>query len=201
MTKTTQYQLNQWDASDRVLREDFNRDNAKIDAAIAEAKDACPYVQLLALTTAENLTRIDLPLTGIEPETFHRMDLYVFPSQTGDDWADTVYLRANGLSSGYLRNNTTAAQLAVGGLGGSAGDFGYLCFHLYLGQKIPGTAEYFYVDHSYYTDDNVNESFSEDFYALEQSPANLQSIQLDGWNGGEKPLPAGTRVQLYGLKK
>ena len=31
---TTNYQLSQWEASDKVLRTDFNADNAKIDAAI-----------------------------------------------------------------------------------------------------------------------------------------------------------------------
>ena len=36
MTKTEHYQLNQWDASDYVRREDFNADNAKIDAALGE---------------------------------------------------------------------------------------------------------------------------------------------------------------------
>ena len=34
MNKTPNYQLNQWGAEDRVLRTDFNADNAKIDAAI-----------------------------------------------------------------------------------------------------------------------------------------------------------------------
>ena len=36
MTKTEHYELNQWDASDRVLMEDFNEDNAKLDAALAQ---------------------------------------------------------------------------------------------------------------------------------------------------------------------
>lgn len=40
MTKTEHYQLNQWEASDRVLREDFNSDNAKIDAAIESVRTA-----------------------------------------------------------------------------------------------------------------------------------------------------------------
>ena len=35
MTKTEHYQLNQWAKSDRVLMEDFNSDNEKIDAALA----------------------------------------------------------------------------------------------------------------------------------------------------------------------
>ena len=34
MNATPNYNLNQWDASDRVLRTDFNADNAKIDAAV-----------------------------------------------------------------------------------------------------------------------------------------------------------------------
>ena len=34
MTKTTNYQLNQWAKSDRIMMEDFNADNQKIDAAI-----------------------------------------------------------------------------------------------------------------------------------------------------------------------
>ena len=33
--KTTNLGLNQWEAEDAVLREDFNADNAKIDAALA----------------------------------------------------------------------------------------------------------------------------------------------------------------------
>ena len=35
MTKTENYQLNQWDAADPFRREDFNADNAKLDAALA----------------------------------------------------------------------------------------------------------------------------------------------------------------------
>ena len=35
MNQTSNYQLNQWDAEDRILREDFNADNAKIETALA----------------------------------------------------------------------------------------------------------------------------------------------------------------------
>lgn len=35
MQQTEQYKLNQWDPEDRILREDFNADNLKIDAALA----------------------------------------------------------------------------------------------------------------------------------------------------------------------
>ena len=39
MTKTTNYQLNQWAKSDRVMMDDFNADNAKIDAALKAVAD------------------------------------------------------------------------------------------------------------------------------------------------------------------
>ena len=32
---TTNYDLNQWEGTDKVLRTEFNADNAKIDAALA----------------------------------------------------------------------------------------------------------------------------------------------------------------------
>ena len=35
MQRTQNYNLCQWEASDRILRSDFNSDNAKIDAALA----------------------------------------------------------------------------------------------------------------------------------------------------------------------
>lgn len=34
MNTTGNYQLNQWEGSDRIMRTDFNADNAKIDAAL-----------------------------------------------------------------------------------------------------------------------------------------------------------------------
>ena len=33
--QTTNYHLNQWEPTDQVLRTDFNADNAKLDAALA----------------------------------------------------------------------------------------------------------------------------------------------------------------------
>lgn len=36
MRKTEHYQLNLWDAEDAILREDFNADNEKIEAALAD---------------------------------------------------------------------------------------------------------------------------------------------------------------------
>ena len=48
MKKTTNYQLSQWDAGDRILREDFNQDNKKLDDAIARYQQEEPVVALVS---------------------------------------------------------------------------------------------------------------------------------------------------------
>ena len=40
MNKTANFQLNQWEKTDRIMMEDFNRDNAAIDAALKGNADA-----------------------------------------------------------------------------------------------------------------------------------------------------------------
>lgn len=40
MNETTQYHLNQWEAEDRILRQDFNRDNANLEQALLTLKTA-----------------------------------------------------------------------------------------------------------------------------------------------------------------
>ena len=35
--KTQHYHLNQWEVEDKVLRAEFNQDNAKLDSALAQA--------------------------------------------------------------------------------------------------------------------------------------------------------------------
>ena len=48
--QTPNYALNQWERDDRVLMEDFNADNAKIDAALAGlAETAADHAAALAL--------------------------------------------------------------------------------------------------------------------------------------------------------
>ena len=38
MNYTENYRLNQWDAEDRILREDFNRDNANVESGLTALK-------------------------------------------------------------------------------------------------------------------------------------------------------------------
>lgn len=51
MGQTTNYQFSWWDGTDRILMEDFNADNAKVDAALkaeAEARQAAGAAEAAA---------------------------------------------------------------------------------------------------------------------------------------------------------
>ena len=56
MNHTTNYNLSQWSKSDQVLMEDFNADNAKIDAALAQKAEASALAALAQ--TVEGKARI-----------------------------------------------------------------------------------------------------------------------------------------------
>ena len=47
---TTNYDLNQWEGTDKVLRTEFNADNAKIDAALKANADAASAAALAAVS-------------------------------------------------------------------------------------------------------------------------------------------------------
>ena len=49
---TPNYDLSQWEPSDKVLRTDFNADNAKIDAALAGKASAAAVDSLARRATA-----------------------------------------------------------------------------------------------------------------------------------------------------
>jgi len=59
MNKTEKYQLNQWELTDRIQMEDFNSDNAKIDAALAEQAAALDTKASKAELAAEQTARIN----------------------------------------------------------------------------------------------------------------------------------------------
>ena len=53
MNKTANFQLTQWEKTDRIMMEDFNRDNAAIDAALKSSADGVAALQT-ALAGAGN---------------------------------------------------------------------------------------------------------------------------------------------------
>ena len=53
MNQTANYQLSQWETTDRILMADFNSDNAKIDGALKGLADRTGIQQLYHLELTE----------------------------------------------------------------------------------------------------------------------------------------------------
>lgn len=66
MLQTTNYQLCQWEPSDRILRTDFNRDNEKIDTALAAAAGQSILRPIREIVTTESATSIRIQLDDID---------------------------------------------------------------------------------------------------------------------------------------
>ncbi|WP_302645492.1 hypothetical protein [uncultured Dysosmobacter sp.] len=63
MNKTANFQLTQWEKTDRIMMEDFNRDNAAIDAALQSNADKAAALQT-ALAGAGNCSIETKSYTG-----------------------------------------------------------------------------------------------------------------------------------------
>lgn len=63
MKQTAQFGLNQWERTDRVLMDDFNNDNKKIDAALASKLGPREMIKTMSLPIA---TSFDLDLSDID---------------------------------------------------------------------------------------------------------------------------------------
>ena len=61
MRETSNYKLNQWDKTDRIEMEDFNADNAKIEAALADLESRkCNQSTLMAVANVVGIANRDL---------------------------------------------------------------------------------------------------------------------------------------------
>ena len=97
--KTEHYELNQWLATDQVLRTDFNADNAKIDAAIAEKLGAIEVIQTATLEKSAGSFSMDL--TGFD---WSAWSIVAFLTNCGSsDVAQTVQMHMDGAAGiGYV---------------------------------------------------------------------------------------------------
>ena len=104
MQKTGNFNLNQWDKSDRIMMEDFNADNAALEAALNTIWTTFPLVKLANLTLTEETTHFDLDLSGIDLTEYRLLRLNVrFPSTSIP--SHYLAMQVNSLSSGYYGTN------------------------------------------------------------------------------------------------
>ena len=171
--KTTHLKLNQWIATDPVLRTDFNFDNNKVDAAVNDRS----LVRLETGTLTASKGLVSIHLGDYDLTQYMELQVYWFPKTTAVSASDGAMtsLIVNGLS-----NETNLSRMAADGSRG-------LILHLCL---LPGGLG------GQYTVSGGSESGS--FFVAGMTAVGLQSLGLKCGDGGS--YLAGSRYGVYGLK-
>ena len=199
MTKTTNYQLNQWAKSDRVMMDDFNADNAKIDAALKANADAIaaettariaddPYPTICEVVTAQAKAQVSMDLSAVDLTEYSHIDLTIDPPAPVSS-SYSVLVRPNGLTSGYqlvtaLSNYSSPTYLLAYPIGAST------C-GLFSTPTPNGVVSCF----------GFNDSYFHYTYASCKWGELQTLVFVPDPNGTVKSIPAGTRFRLKGWKK
>ena len=106
--QTTNFGLNQWAAEDQVLREEFNENNAKVDATLSELKERNKLIKLGELIVQTPSNQVNISLAGYDLRKFSMLRIIVSGSTTGDG----MRMRLNNISSDdyYSTSNTISSQ-------------------------------------------------------------------------------------------
>ena len=136
MQQTENYALNQWDPEDRILRTNFNADNAKIDEAIAAVRDACPVVKLadVTLQTAASQMTVSLPTGNLN----QYWELWAYMTLGSDTTATYIHLRLNNLTEYWGSSRDAYPYLAYAYVDNFAAENTSIRFSMFLGQQIAG---------------------------------------------------------------
>jgi len=199
MTKTTNYQLNQWAKSDRVMMDDFNADNATLDAALKANADAIaaetaariaddPYPTICEVVTAQAKAQVSMDLSAVDLTEYSHIDLTIDPPAPVSS-SYSVLVRPNGLTSGYqlvtaLSNYSSPTYLLAYPIGAST------C-GLFSTPTPNGVVSCF----------GFNDSYFHYTYASCKWGELQTLVFVPDPNGTVKSIPAGTRFRLKGWKK
>lgn len=80
MKKTAQFGLNQWEKTDRIQMDDFNADNAAIEAALARVERRSAFHTILDVTTTEDLKNAAWPL-NIDWTEWKSVTIEIMPAE------------------------------------------------------------------------------------------------------------------------
>ena len=199
MTKTTNYQLNQWAKYDRVMMDDFNADNATLDAALKANADAIaaetaariaddPYPTICEVVTAQAKAQVSMDLSAVDLTEYSHIDLTIDPPAPVSS-SYSVLVRPNGLTSGYqlvtaLSNYSSPTYLLAYPIGAST------C-GLFSTPTPNGVVSCF----------GFNDSYFHYTYASCKWGELQTLVFVPDPDGTVKSIPAGTRFRLKGWKK
>ncbi|MCI2059218.1 MAG: hypothetical protein LKJ80_08440 [Oscillibacter sp.] len=102
MQQTTNLHLSQWDASDRIMREDFNRDNAAVEAAFA----ARPLAKLIGVTTQASAAQIDLDISKLDYTNYSTFLIVPRITLVSAVDAGQIYIRLNNAAGLYIMSGS-----------------------------------------------------------------------------------------------
>lgn len=198
LNQTNHYQLSQWEPTDRILMENFNGDNQKIDAALkanAEAiaakadADTLRYVKICEKVTESAAAAVDLIVSDVDFTQYLKVELFArIPGMS-----KTVNIRVNNIADGYCYGATS---------GGSSGPsktttilasfqdkgYGVLLFYPPNAQANVGCVT---------ITSNGSSSFSGEQRIAPVTWENLTSFNFYIYQDN---IPAGSRFALYGVK-
>ena len=80
MKKTTNYQLNQWEKTDRIMMEDFNTDNQKLETALTALDRSAHFQTLFDETVTEDTNHFSVPLSGIDWSAWRALHFEIYPA-------------------------------------------------------------------------------------------------------------------------
>lgn len=195
-SQTNNYGLNQWSEEDRVLRQEFNQDNAKTDIALEslealaeEIREACPLVKLKDFTVSTSQAEVDFDVSGIDFTQYLELLLYFEPSTVTT--AKVVYLAVNHEEKYYYNNSTTEA-LAETNVNSQVPTESFCRFRITLCGCLSGEGTYAHLNGS-----NPNTG-TWGPYMCPVKDSQLKSIQLWAY---QTVIGADSRIRLYGIKK
>ena len=102
MNQTSNYQLSQWDPEDRILRTDFNSDNAKIDAALVGRLGAAELIAE-TLVTEDFVTSLTVDLTEVDWDQWSFVIVFL----------SKISIPMSGISMGFAVNGVNLSKTSA----------------------------------------------------------------------------------------
>ena len=202
--QTPNYRLSRWAGTDRILVEEFNDNWDKIDTALkgnAEAmaaetaarEAASSLVKLMTATLDSDTLNWQIDVSGIDLTQYAKLLIYPYINTQNNQ---PVYLRVNGINSGYSQNyraESTSNLTDIPSNYGGNNRFGIR--EVTLIQRLPAV-------YTFMPSPSMNDSYQ---YVIGRTPnleagvthLNTLDFCLDN---GSAPLEAGSKVHIFGLK-
>jgi hypothetical protein len=192
--KTPNLALNQWQRSDPVVMDDFNADNAKLDAALG----GMAVDRLLTVVTSAAANQVDLDLSGLDLTKYAQLHLaagIITDNSTGSYCY--CNMRANDIASGYFfswsgqvinSSSTTIAQFETSNIGSICdAKMSIITGHLHC------------LSMSDFSASGYNSSYIPGSGSVALPTGKLTKLSIYVQTAPYK-IQAGTRIVLYGLK-